>query len=136
MSGIRISKEFGVNPSVQTCPICGKDMGIIMFGTSYKDENGKTAQAPRQVCTHEVCDDCDKVLKDGGVFIIEVRDGEKGPNPYRTGRLVALKREAAERIFKQVHPVAYMEKTPFSELFDEYLKDNAEQETEKEEAPS
>ena len=54
MSGIRISKKYGVNPSVETCVVCGKDMSVVLFGTSYKDANGKTAEAPRQVCLGHV----------------------------------------------------------------------------------
>lgn len=40
--GITVSKEFGVNPTVETCAICGKEMGVALLGTTYK-ENGKTA---------------------------------------------------------------------------------------------
>jgi len=124
MSGIKLSKEFGVNPSVEKCAVCGKDMSVVLFGTSWKDANGKTAEAPREVCLGHLCDDCKKVVNQGGVSIIEVRDGESGNNPYRTGRLVAIKREAAERMFKEVHPIAYMEQSNFEPLFGEYRKND------------
>lgn len=118
MSGIRLSKEFGVNPSVQKCNCCGKDMGLVLFGTSWKDENGKTAEAPREVMTGEICDSCKSVIAGGGKFFIEVRDGESGNNPYRTGRLVAIKAEAANNIFnKEVAPINYMENSLFEQLF-------------------
>ena len=119
---ITLSKKYGVNPSVEKCAVCGKDMSVVLFGTSYKGPDGKTAEAPREVCLGHLCDDCQKVVDQGGVFIIEVRDGESGNNPYRTGRLVAIKREAAERMFKEVHPIAYMEQSNFEPLFGEYCK--------------
>lgn len=115
---IVVSKKYGLNPSVQLCSCCGKDMGLIMFGASYKDENGKTAEAPHQVMTGAICDECKKVIDEGGVFFIEVRDGETGKkNPYRTGRLTAVKREACEKMFKGFQNINYMEQSLFSKVF-------------------
>ena len=122
---IPYSKKFGLNPSVLVCPCCGKDYSIALFGTKWKDENGKIAQAPMQVMSNELCDDCKKVVRDGGRFFIEVRDGESGSNPYRTGRVAALKKEACERIFNvPVQNVNYMEQTTFTQLFGEFVEDN------------
>lgn len=121
---LRLSKEFGVNPSVQKCSCCGKDMGIILFGASYHDEKSgphKTAEAPREVMTGDICDDCKNVIKNGGTFFIEVRDGESGNNPYRTGRLVAIKTDVAKQMFPTCGPINYMTKTMFSRCFDEVL---------------
>ena len=124
MGGIRLSKKYGLNPSVQVCSCCGKDMNILLFGSSYKDENGKHTEAPMQIMTKEICEDCKKVIDNGGRFFIEVRDGESGNNPYRTGRLVALKEEACKNIFNvEVGPINYMEQTPFTQLFGEALKE-------------
>lgn len=117
MSGIRLSKKYGVNPSVETCVVCGKDMSVVLFGTAYKDANGKTAEAPRQVCLGHVCDDCKGIIKQGGKFFIEVKDGSDHENPYRTGRVVALKEEAAKRIFGNPGNINYLEETPFQQLF-------------------
>ena len=52
--GIRLSKEHGVNSSIDTCFICGKETNILLLGTSYKDENGKTAKAPLKICTGDI----------------------------------------------------------------------------------
>lgn len=121
-SRITISKEFGVNPSVTCCECCGKEIGVALFGTSWKDKNGKTAEAPREVAMG-LCDDCEKVIKSKGLMIIEVRDGESGNNPYRTGRLVGITKEAKERMFKDINsPIVYMEESMFSQLFNEALK--------------
>lgn len=54
---ITLSKEHGLNPSVEICHCCGKEMGIIMFGTHYKDEKGKTAEAPYKVSMGNLCKD-------------------------------------------------------------------------------
>lgn len=119
MSGITISKKYGVNPSVEVCHICGKEMGVVLFGTSFKDENGKTAEAPRKVSLGHTCDECSRIIKDGGVFFIEVRDGERGSNPYRTGRLWAVKKEAADRVFPDHKAVNFVEQQIANKLFGE-----------------
>lgn len=122
--GIKLSKEYGVNPSVETCFICGSDIGVVMFGASYKDENGKSAEAPHRVCLGNICDECKKVIKDGGIFFIEVRDGESGNTPYRTGRVLAVKESAVKRILKNYKEVNYVEHSLWEKLFSdvEYLE--------------
>lgn len=122
--GIRISKQFGVNPSITRCECCGKDYGIAMFGTSWKDpKTGKTAEAPREVYMG-LCDDCKKVVESGGLMLIEVRDGETGNNPCRTGRVVGISKEAKERMFKDVNSnIAYMEQSMFTQLFGQHLEE-------------
>lgn len=35
--GVVLSEKFGVNPSVTRCIACGKEYGIAMFGTGWKD---------------------------------------------------------------------------------------------------
>lgn len=57
--GIRISEKHGVNPSLECCLLCGKEMGIVLFGRLKGD-----AEAPKQVCTGNICDDCKKKLED------------------------------------------------------------------------
>lgn len=57
--GIRLSEKHGVNPSLECCLLCGKEMGIVLFGKLRGD-----AEAPKQVCTGSICDDCKKELED------------------------------------------------------------------------
>ena len=121
-NSIRLSKQYGVNPSVTCCECCGKELGIALFGASWKDKNGKTAEAPYKVAMG-LYDDCKKVIDQDGMMIIEVRDGETGKNPYRTGRLVGITKDAKERMFKDIKsPVAYMEQAMFQQLFGEHIK--------------
>ena len=118
--GINISKQFGINPSVDTCFICGKETDVVLFGTSYKDKNGKTAEAPRRVCTGKLCDNCQKVIDEGGIFFIAVKDGESGNNPYRTGQIGALKEEAVQRMFPDFpyKKINYIEETAYKQIFE------------------
>lgn len=73
--GIILSKKHGVNPSIEICSICGKDMGIIMFG-KLKDD----IEAPRQICLGHICDDCqDKFRKEHKRIFMEIsEDGFTG----------------------------------------------------------
>lgn len=118
--GITLSKEYGVNPSVDTCFICGKETNLVLFGTSYKDENGKTAEAPRNVCTGQLCDDCQKIIDEAGIFFIAVKDGECGNNPYRTGQIGALKKEAVQRMFPDFpyKKINYIEESAYKQIFE------------------
>ena len=111
---ILLSPKHGVNPSITHCEICGKEIGIALLG-KLKDD----AEAPKDVAIG-LCDDCQKVMDAEGVIVIEVRDGETGNNPYRTGRLVGMSKDWKERVNIE-HPVCYMEQSMFSELFDNIL---------------
>lgn len=76
MGAIILSKKYGLNSSVEICHVCGKEMDIVLFGASYKDENGKSAEAPSRICMGNICDDCKKVIEDGGIFFVRVRGWE------------------------------------------------------------
>ena len=122
MGSITISQKYGLNPSIAHCECCGKEIGIALFGTGYKDKEGKTAKAPMNV-SMGLCDDCNNVIKAEGLMIIEVRDGETGNSPYRTGRIVGITKECKEKAFKDINsPIAYMEETTFSKLFNDLIK--------------
>ena len=115
--GIKLSPKHGVNPSITHCECCGKEIGIAMFGKLKGDE-----EAPKDVCMG-LCDDCQKVIDQQGLIIIEVRDGETGKNPYRTGRIVGITKEAKERIFKDVNSsICYMEQSMFNPMFGDHCK--------------
>lgn len=122
MGGIRISKNHGVNPSILTCFICGKDTGVLLLGRIEGDK-----QAPRKVTDPgERCDECKAHLK-AGCALIEVRNGTDHANPYRTGRLCFVKREAIERIVYEADLVgrilsagfAFMEENVYKKLIQE-----------------
>lgn len=118
--GIKVSEKYGINPSVDTCFICGKETNVVLLGTSYKDENGKTAEVPRKVCTGQLCDDCQKVIDEGGIFFIAIKDGESGNNPWRTGQIGALKEESVQRMFPDFpyKKINYMEESAYKQIFE------------------
>lgn len=132
MSGVRLSKQYGVNPSVLQCHICGKEFGLALFGSGLRDKKtGKEVEAPRKMAMPgQYCDDCKKILNQGGVFFIECKDEDVDnhvKNPYRTGRLLAIKKEAAEELFGQSNPVTYIGETVFEHIFGEALKQQSQQ---------
>ena len=114
---IKLSPKHGVNPSITHCECCGKEIGIAMFGRLKGD-----VEAPRDVAMG-LCDDCQNVINQQGLMIIEVRDGETGKNPYRTGRIVGITKDAKERMFKDIDsPICYMEQSIFSLMFGDCCK--------------
>lgn len=114
---IILSEKHGVNPSITHCECCGKELGIALFGKLKGD-----AEAPRDVYMG-LCDDCQSVIDQDGLMIIEVRDGEKGNNPYRTGRITGITKDAKERMFKDIKSnICYMEQSMFEPMFGEFCK--------------
>ena len=110
---ITLSPKHGVNPSILHCECCGKEYGIGLAGKLKGD-----AKAPKEVM-YGFCDDCQKVIDQGGVMIVEVADGEgkKNPkNPYRTGRIVGCSKQYKERN-KITTPMIYMEQSMFQAIF-------------------
>ena len=102
---IHLSKKHGVNPSIEICAVCGKGIGVALLGRLKND-----AEAPGEVCLGNLCDTCQGVVDAGGTLIIETVDGEPcSKNPTRTGRIVGITHEAAERLFHSHAPVAYMD---------------------------
>ena len=110
---ITLSPKHGVNPSILHCECCGKEYGIGLAGKLKGD-----AEAPKDVM-YGFCDDCQKVIDQGGVMIVEVADGEgkKNPkNPYRTGRIVGCSKQYKE-CNKITTPMIYMEQSMFQAIF-------------------
>ena len=97
---LRLSEKHGVNPSVELCFFCGKEKGLVLAGHMRGD-----AEAPHEaVWTMEPCTECEGHMQQG-IILIEVRDGESGRNPYRTGRFHVVTEEAFQRIFQGVDDV-------------------------------
>lgn len=113
---ILLSPKHGLNPSITHCECCGKEIGIALLGKLKGD-----VEAPREIAMG-LCEDCQKVIDQQGLMIIEVRNGETGNNPYRTGRLVGITKDAKERMFKNINsPICYMEQSMFSQMFNGYV---------------
>lgn len=110
---IILSQKHGVNPSVTRCICCGKDYGVALLGKLNGDE-----EAPREIY-QGLCNEYQAVVDQGGVLIIEVRDGEQGKsNPFRTGRVIGCSKEFKERNCIE-SSLIYMEQIMFSNIFSE-----------------
>ena len=107
---ILLSPKHGLNPSILHCICCEEDYGIALLGKLKGDK-----EAPKEI-SQELCPKCQNVVDQGGALIIEVRDGETGDNPYRTGRLVGVSKNFKERYHIE-HALMYMEKSSFSKVF-------------------
>ena len=112
MSGILLSPQHGVNPSVGQCFLCHKDFEVILFGRMKGD-----MQAPHEVCMgpNHVCPECEEWMKKG-VIMISVDPEKSTPEaPWHTGGWIVLKEEAVERLRGYIN----------SELIDHALKKRA-----------
>ena len=98
MKSLRLHPKYGLNPTVSTCIICGKEKNeVALLGANYKEE------APMHMVTSiEPCDACKKrILDSDGVLLLEAEQTiEIGKKPsYKfTGSLVVIRREAFQRM--------------------------------------
>lgn len=111
---ITLSPKHGLNPSLLKCFACGEDAGIAILGKLKDDE-----EAPREMTNpNTFCTKCQSVIDQDGLLIVSIKDGEKGDNPYRTGKMVGITKDAKERIFKNIKSnFCYMEDTMFNQIF-------------------
>ena len=113
MSSIRLHREHCLNPTILQCFFCGKDKNeIALLGAAYK------GKAPMHMCIDKTpCDEC-KAMMEQGVLLIRVKDGSDRDNPYRTGPMVVVKVEAAQRIFNNIgtNRVAFIEDSTWEKI--------------------
>ena len=109
---IKLHKEFGLNPTISKCIICGKQKNqIALLGAGYKK------QAPMSMVTEpEPCEECKKKYLSKGVMMVEaeqVHYGYSGKVKYApTGKLAVIKDIAFKKIFKTPipqHKIAFAE---------------------------
>lgn len=110
MSSIKLSKEYGANPSIQKCFFCGRDKGIVLFG--HLGGRGRDLEAPKScVMDYEPCEECKADMR-LGVALIEVSNEmpederppiktKGGENVYPLGRMLVIKSEAWSKIVGQ-----------------------------------
>jgi len=103
---LRLSEKHGVNPSIQQCFVCMKDMGVVLFGKINTGRSSKPAdrdpRAPYKVCLdQEPCDECKKHMETGIILIsADEKKSDDLQNPYRTGGWVVVKEAAVRRFMK------------------------------------
>lgn len=114
---ITLSEKYGVNPSIELCLTCGKEMGVVLFGNSYK-EDGVEKEAPKQICIGNLCEECMEIVHKGGIWVVPVDD-----NKQPLGGSIALRRDAALRLFgDEIQPVCCVDKEVFNTLLSIYEK--------------
>lgn len=91
------------------CPVCLKtfDTGNLLLDDKLRDVFEKYT-----VTGYGLCEEHKKVVEDGYVILVEVRERpQKGQDPYRTGNTAYLKRHVAKDIFPDmdVQDVAFVE---------------------------
>lgn len=111
-------QEDKIGVTLRYCFCCGKDLDIMIFQKkkSYKGE------VPRKLTDGTLCESCAGVVKQNGLLIVSVRDGEgkaHPENPYRTGNIRGITEEAKHRIFGDDYneTFTYMEDKSFNQLF-------------------
>ena len=117
---LKLSKEFGVSPTVSVCIICGEDKNeIALLGSNYKNKSGKVIQAPSKMVTSiEPCDNCREKYLSQGVMLVEA-DQDYNGNPAPTGNFLVVKNEAFKNIFTVDIPakkICYIDTETFSKF--------------------
>lgn len=113
MSSITLSREHGVNPGMEQCFYCMKDVGVILWGhigekkkdalwkagltTGTDDSTGK---APFRACLNrEPCSECKDWMAQGIILIsVDEEKSEDLQNPWRTGGWIVVKEGAVRRM--------------------------------------
>lgn len=112
------------------CPICAEefDAEIVLNKRLTKSQAQKVEKLHGKVVgyTDKVCEKCAKDITKEGVYLIEYDPNKSDESiPFRTGRIIGIKKEAFERIFnKDITNFDYYF-TPI-EIFSKFVKDEKE----------
>ena len=100
--GIQLSEKHGVNPSVEQCFFCMKDVGVVLFGRLKPRPHNFDPEAPRQVCfgpDSRPCDECIGYMEQGIILIsVDEEKTDDVNNPWRSGGWCVVKEEAIKRM--------------------------------------
>ena len=104
---IRLSKKYGLNPTIPICFWCGEYKNeIALLGQIGDGRKGEDFEAPwNMILDYEPCEKCSSNMK-LGITVMEVSyyplaKGQRQiqKDVYPTGRWCVIKRDAADRIF-------------------------------------
>lgn len=121
---VRLHPEYGLNPTLPVCIICGEEKGeIALLGNAYKGE------APKHMLVDiEPCDKCRKKYLSKGVLLVEVKrewnDSRAKHEDIPTGRVTVIRDGAFEKVFNQKFPKGKVVKVEVGIL--ERLQEQAE----------
>lgn len=114
---ITLSEKHGLNASLDICIICGEAFQILLLGKLPNDE-----EAPKQVCTGQICQKClDKFKENNERICLEYSKEQL------TGRYVILPDEVLiteylEKIGDQ--RIFYLESDMFNSIFNEQRRNS------------
>jgi hypothetical protein len=102
---LKLHPEHGVNPALDCCFWCGKEIGVALMGW-----NGGNEAPRRTVTSYAPCGECKENFAKGVVCIEaettpvypgqpSILPGKADRAAYPTGRHVVISREAVERVF-------------------------------------
>lgn len=96
MSGIKLSPQHGLNPSMGICYYCNEESGEIIIPGRLKGD----AEAPRAAIWHkDPCPKCAKWMEQGIILISVCNDADsKDHDPYRTGGWCVVTENAIQRM--------------------------------------
>ena len=95
------------------CFACGNDAHILIHTRFRNIQEAHNKVDPH----HPFCQQCADMMKAGNTILLSVRDGEKGENPYRTGRMCVMTPQGTARLFKGPPPtLAFVEDTMWANL--------------------
>lgn len=97
---IKLSKQHGLNPTMNVCFFCGQNKNLIILGKLKND-----AKAPNKILAdYQPCKTCaEKIAR--GRLVLEVTTQDPGtvpiaPGAWPTGRWCVISRKAADVLFK------------------------------------
>ena len=104
---IRLSKKYGVNPTIPICFWCGREKNeIALLGHIGDGRKGEDIEAPKNMLLdYDPCDTCKGnmalgvTVMEGSVRPVFDNQPEIQYGIYPTGKWVVIKKEAADRIF-------------------------------------
>lgn len=128
MSGIKISPQYGVNPTIPVCFWCGKQKNEIALMGRMK---GDIEVPKNMVLDYVPCEECQSHMA-MGVAVLEASDhpNTEGQPPmqkgvYPTSRFVVVTTECADRVFNAYAPWSEGKKVFVdSDVFSHFLPDD------------
>ncbi len=129
---IRLSKKFGVNPSLNLCWWCGKDKNEIILAGVF---GGK--EAPHKaIWNYDPCDACKEAMEKG-IVVVEACDreiegvavAELQQGVWATGSWSVITEDAVRRIFKPGSLLeqvlekrkTFMDQETYQQLFEDFI---------------
>lgn len=93
---MKLSKKYGVNPSISVCFFCGEDKGLVLGGRQTKD-----AELPKKaIYDFEPCDACKKLQEDG-VMLIGIRNDippTRAEDIIKSGHYIVITDEGMKKL--------------------------------------